>query len=93
MAYRRPNTEQAQASGSKAAGPDFCITYHGTVSTLDLLTDAARRWADANLEVEPWQWLTKRRLAIDPSIAEELREALTEAGFADGEEDKGGLSA
>ena len=58
---------------------------HGTVATLDVLTAAARQWIGENLELELWQRLGKRRFGIDPSIAEEVREALTEAGFRDGE--------
>ena len=79
-------------SGRKAANDnipdraDFRITYHGTVATLDVLSETARQWLAENLELEPWQWLGKRRIGIDPSIAEDVREALTEAGFADDED-------
>jgi hypothetical protein len=74
------------ANDNNAARPDFRITYYGAVTTLDLFTEAARQWAGENIEIEPWQWLGKCRLGIDPSIAEEVREALTEAGFNDAEE-------
>jgi hypothetical protein len=74
------------ANDNDAPGPDFRITYHGAVTTLDLLTDSARQWVAGNLAVEEWQWLGKCSLGIDPSIAEDVREALTEAGFNDAEE-------
>jgi hypothetical protein len=74
------------ANDNDAPGPDFRITYHGAVATLDLLTEAARRWAGENIEIDPWQWLGRCRIGIDPSIAEEVREALAEAGFNDAEE-------
>ena len=74
------------ANDNSAPRPDFRVTYHGTVATLDLLTAAARQWLSENLELEPWQWLGKRRIGLDPSIAEEVREALTEAGFNDDED-------
>ena len=66
---------------------DFIITYHGIAATLDVLGDACLAWVEENVEIEPWQWLGKRRIGIDPSFAEELREALTEAGFVDDEAD------
>lgn len=73
--------------GNAAAVPDFRLTYHGTIATLDVLTAAARQWLAENIDIEPWQWLGKRRIGIDPSIAQEVREALTEAGFIDEDED------
>jgi hypothetical protein len=78
-----PNAEQERANSNNAAGPEFRIAYHGTVSTLDLLTDAARQWAVDNLEIEPWQWLGKYRLAIEPRSMESIGTALVEAGFAE----------
>ncbi|HZU22777.1 MAG TPA: hypothetical protein VE998_08100 [Terriglobales bacterium] len=35
--------------------PDVTIIDSGTIFELDLLTDAARKWADANLTYEPRQ--------------------------------------
>lgn len=66
---------------------DFIITYHGTVTTLDVLSDACLSWIEENVAFEPWQRFGVRRIAIDPSFAEELRGALTEAGFVDDEAD------
>lgn len=68
------------------ADPDFCITYHGSVATLDLLSDAARRWVEDNLEIEPWQRLGKHRIAVEPRSMETIGIALMEAGFI---EDRG----
>ena len=72
--------------------PDFLITYHGTVATLDLLSNAAREWVEENVATERWQWLGRSRLGIDPGYAEELRAALAEAGFSDAEAVLGGPS-
>lgn len=69
------------AAASPAA--DFSITYHGTVATLDVLSDACLSWVEENVSFEPWQWLGDRGICVDPAFAEELREALTEAGFRD----------
>jgi hypothetical protein len=67
------------------ASPDFLIIYHGTVATLDLLSNAARDRVEDNVQTEPWQWLGRSRVGIDPGHAEELRAALAEAGFSDAE--------
>jgi hypothetical protein len=67
--------------GSPAA--DFIVTYRGTVATVDALSDACLNWIEENVEIEPWQRLGDRRIGIDPSVAETLREALAEAGFVD----------
>jgi hypothetical protein len=67
--------------GSPAA--DFIVTYHGTVATLDVLNDSCLNWIEENVEIEPWQRLGDRRIGIDPTVAETLREALAEAGFAE----------
>jgi hypothetical protein len=79
-----------QGSTETASAGDFVITYHGIVSTIDALTDACLSWIEENVEIKPWQWLGKRRIGIDPSVAEELREALIVAGFSDRAEDEGG---
>jgi hypothetical protein len=63
--------------------PDFCITYHGTIATLDVLSNAAREWVNENVQTEHWQWLGKSCVRIDPMSAEVLRQALAEAGLAD----------
>jgi hypothetical protein len=68
--------------GSSAA--DFVVTYHGTVATVDVLSDACLNWIEENVTVEPWQRLGVRRIGIDSAFAEELRETLSEAGFAEG---------
>jgi hypothetical protein len=62
---------------------DFIITYHGTVATLDVLSRTCLSWVEENVAVEPWQRIGASAICIDPRIAEELREALIEAGFWD----------
>jgi hypothetical protein len=84
MSYLLPNARLERTSGGDAAGPDFRVTYHGTVSTLDLFTDAARAWVEDNVAFEPWQWLGKWRVAADPRCMDMARDALLEAGFAEG---------
>jgi hypothetical protein len=64
---------------------DFIITYHGTVATVDALNDACLSWIEDNVAFEPWQRLGKHAVCIDPAFAEQLREALIEAGFKDHE--------
>ena len=78
-------TISAKEPCETASAGDFVITYHGIVVTIDVLTDACFSWMEENVEIEPWQRLSKRRVGIDPSVAEELREALVAAGFSDGE--------
>jgi hypothetical protein len=73
------------ANDNPSPSPDFRITYHGIISTLDLLTDAAQQWLAGCVDIRHWQWLGKCSLGIDPSVAEDMREALTEAGFIDAE--------
>jgi hypothetical protein len=65
---------------------DFIVTYHGTVATLDVLTDTCLSWVEENVSFEPWQRLADFGICIDPRFAEELREALVETSFADGED-------
>ena len=70
----------SQVSKSSA---DFCIRYHGTVATLDLLSSSAREWVEENLATEHWQWLGHSCIGVDPRSAEQLRHALIESGFSD----------
>jgi hypothetical protein len=79
MTFRGPS------AGQKTVSHDFQITYHGTVSTLDVLTEPAREWVENNVEAEPWQWFGERRLAIDPRSMETISTALLEAGFSEAE--------
>ena len=76
--------------GSPAA--DFIVTYHGTVATVDVLSDRCQNWIEENVAVEPWQRLGDFGICIDPTFAEELREALSEAGFCDKDVSPEGLS-
>ena len=80
MASLIPNADQEQAGGSQASGPDFRITYHGTVSTLDLFTGAAGHWVEDNVEIEPWQWLGGA-LCVDIRCACDLINELAAQGF------------
>jgi hypothetical protein len=50
-----------------------------------VLSAACLSWIEENVEIEPWQRLGERRIGIDPSVAEALREARTEEGFVDDE--------
>lgn len=61
--------------------PDYYVTFHGTCVSFDLY-NGALAWAEENVASEPWQWLGKRRLVVDPRYAEELDHALQEAGFS-----------
>ena len=70
-------------TSAAAPAPDFVITYHGTVAALDVLTDDCAAWVETNVAIEPWQRLGPRGICVDPLLAEELREALSEAGFRD----------
>lgn len=60
---------------------DFHITYHGSVATLDILSEGVREWIEENVAYEPWQWLGRRSLAIEPRMIETIHTALAEAGF------------
>jgi hypothetical protein len=64
--------------------PDFRITYHGTITLLEPLTDACREWITENVSVEGWQWFG-RALAVEPRYLNYLVEVLQDEGFA-GEE-------
>ncbi len=75
---------ERDAARNAASGPDFCVTYHGVISTLDLFTGAARAWVEDNVAFEPWQWLGECRLAIDPRSMESICVAMLDAGFTEG---------
>jgi hypothetical protein len=57
------------ANDNSAPSPDFRITYHSIIATLDLLSAAAQRWLAGCVDIEHWQWLGRCQLGIDPSVA------------------------
>jgi hypothetical protein len=59
---------------------DLHVEAHGSVALLTPLTDAERGWVDANLAVEPWQWLGAA-LAIEPHCVDALVEGAVDAGL------------
>lgn len=63
------------------AAPDFRVTYHGTITLLEPLTDACREWLDNNVHVEDWERFG-RALAVGPRYIEYLVEVLKDEGFS-----------
>ena len=61
---------------------DFCVTGHpgATVLRFMPLSEAARTFVDANVELEPSQW-HKGSFAVEHRFARDLADLLTEEGF------------
>ena len=59
---------------------DFSVSYHGTITLLEPLTQACREWLCDNVSVEDWQWFGPR-LAVEPRYLDYLVGALNEEGF------------
>lgn len=70
-----------------AASGDFRRTYHGTIATIEPLTERCKAWIDENVAAEVWQWFG-RSLAVEPRYVERLVDAMVEDGLV--EEDTGG---
>ena len=72
-----PHTQAKQRDHAHA---DFRLTYHGTITTITPLTDACRKWLEANVEIEPWQHFGPS-IAIEPRYVEQLAQAMIDAGL------------
>ena len=61
---------------------DFCVTGHpgATVLRFMPLSEAARTFVDANVELEPSQW-HEGSFAVEDRFARDLANLLTEEGF------------
>jgi len=55
------------------------------ITTITILSEACREWLDENAEIEPWQRFRDDLVAIEPSYAPSLVDAITEAGLVEGE--------
>jgi hypothetical protein len=75
-----------QARRADHAQADFRLTYHGTISTITPLTDAAREWLEANVEIDPWQRFGPS-IALEPRYVEYVAEAMTAEGLVIEDED------
>src|ERR1700681_2257782 len=78
-----------QADHARTPRPDFRVTYHGTITTITPLTDAARERLDENVEIEEWQRFGPG-IALEPRYLDQVAEAMIEAGlFMEDEEPSG----
>jgi len=59
---------------------DFLIADHGSIITIQPVSEAACEWLDDNVAAEPWQWLGGA-LCVDPRLAPDLVAEITQAGF------------
>lgn len=48
----------------KAIQPDLLFTNHGSVVTLQPLTDTGKEWVKDNIPLEDWQ--SSERIAVEP---------------------------
>jgi hypothetical protein len=62
---------------------DFRVTNHGSIITIQPLTDEATTWLDENVEAEGWQWMGPS-LCVEPRMAGALVDGIEEAGFSCG---------
>ena len=60
---------------------DFLIADHGSIVSIQPASAAAREWLDANLVIEPWQWVDGA-VAVEHRCARDIVAALADAGFA-----------
>ena len=75
-----PHTQAHQSSDAQSPRADFCVTYHGTITTITPLSDACREWLEENVEIEPWQRFGTS-IAIEPRYLDHLAEAMIEEGL------------
>lgn len=62
---------------------DFEFQNHGSVCMLRPITDAAKEWVDANLELEGWQWMGPS-FAVEPRCADALIDGIIGDGLTVG---------
>jgi hypothetical protein len=60
---------------------DFRISNHGSIITIQPLTDDATIWLDENVEAEGWQWLGPS-LCVEPRMAGAIVDGFEEAGLS-----------
>jgi hypothetical protein len=60
---------------------DFRIEDQGTIVLVTPLTEGAREWVDANVQLEGWQWLGGS-FAVDHRMAQALIDGIEDEGFA-----------
>ena len=75
-----PHTQAHQSSDAQSPRADFCVTYHGTITTITPLSDACREWLEDNVAIEPWQRFGSS-IAGGPRYVEQLAEAMIEDGL------------
>lgn len=60
---------------------DFHVRSHGSVWTFEPLTEAAKNFIAAAIDVQDWQWLGPA-FGVDHRLANDLAAALEAEGFA-----------
>ena len=64
---------------------DATVANHGTLFTFDLLTDEAREWVDAEVDVPSYMWLGGRSFACEHRFALDIAMGMMEAGLSVGD--------
>jgi hypothetical protein len=62
---------------------DFIISNHGTVVLLIAITQQARDWADAHLQLEEWQE-GHRTIAVEPRYISDIARGIVDEGLSIG---------
>lgn len=59
---------------------DVRFIYQGSVTTIEVLSEAGQEWMDSSVAAEPWQWLGPV-LCVDSRFTEDLISAATDDGL------------
>jgi hypothetical protein len=59
---------------------DFSLTNHGTIFTIEPVTQQAKDWFDENVPTEGWQWMGSA-CSVEPRCIEPLVEGILEEGM------------
>jgi hypothetical protein len=59
---------------------DFIVRDFGSVWTFEPVSETAKTFTNAELQVEGWQWVGKA-FGVDHSVAQNLLTALEDEGF------------
>jgi hypothetical protein len=79
---REPLDQLVVASAALLAPTaDITISTHGSVTVLQLNTDAARSWVEESVEVPGWAWMGRDRFGVDHRAGFDLAFLADDAGL------------
>mgnify|MGYP007059426604 CR=1 FL=1 len=59
---------------------DIDVRFHGSLFVVQPLTNAARKWVNANVQLESWQWFG-RGFCVEPRYLDQLLNGMCESGL------------